>query len=186
MRDRKMEVQVAKLSKKLVAIAAKDVAASTSSALTKIARKVKTRIVRGVAKSENLPNKVINKKIFVKGSTITKQKSKLTIYRDDISVVSLLSRTTIANKMGTGTNRRGVTVRGRQFQGAFIQRALGATQVFRREGRLRNPIEKVTIPIDDAVDRIAPVVTRRIYQKDFLPEVKRELTFRLNKRLPKK
>tara|TARA_R100000951_G_C2633845_1_gene178603 strand:- start:472 stop:1032 length:561 start_codon:yes stop_codon:yes gene_type:complete len=181
-----MEVQVARLSKKLLKISAKDVPASTSSALTKTARKVKTRLVSGVARSERLPAKVVRKKVYVKGSTIKKQKSKITVYRDDVSVASLLTKATISKKMGTGTNRRGVTVRGRNFPGAFIQRAFGSTQVFAREGRARNPIEKQVVVIKDAVDKIAPIVTRRVYQKEFLPEVKRELKFRLERTLAKK
>lgn len=186
MRDRELEVQVARLSKKLLAISARDVPASTSSALTKIARKVRTRIVRGVSKAERLPAKVVRKKVYTKPSTLKSQKSIITVYRDDISVVSLLTPATIAKKMGTGTNRKGVTVRGRTFQGAFIQTASRAVQVFKRDGRAKYPIDKQTIPIDEAVDKIAPRVTRRVYQKEFLPEVKRELKFRLDKRLTKK
>lgn len=182
-----IEVQVARLSKKLLAISAKDVPASTSSALTKTARKVKTRVVRGVAKSEKLPNKVISKKVFTRPSTVRTQKSRITIYQKDVSVVSLLSRATISKKMGTGTNRRGVTVRGRNFPGAFINPGSGGkVQVFSRLGRKRKPLRAEKITISDSINRIAPVVTRRVYQKEFLPEVKRELKFRLDRKLAKK
>lgn len=179
-----LDVQIRKISRRLNQIAAQDVPRATSSALNKVAKKIRTRVVRGVAKSEKLPNKVINKKVFIRRSTVRTQRAVMTVYRGDVSVIRLIRSATIQRRMGTGTNRQGITVRGRKFPGAFINTTRkGAVHAFKRKGAARNPIGVVKIPINKAVDRVAPKVAERVHRSDFLTETRRELTFRLQRRL---
>lgn len=181
-----LERQVFKLTQRLKKIAEQDVAQAASSALNKSAKRVETRIVSGVAKAENIPNKHIRKRVYIRKSSLRTQKAIVKLYRGDVPVISLLSKGVIANKMGTGTSRTGVTARGRKFPGAFIQTpGSGSPQVFRRQSAARYPLEAIKIPISKTINAIALPIAQRVMANDYQEIYRQELNYRLQKRLGK-
>lgn len=179
-----IERQIYVLTQRLKKVAEKDVPLAASSALNKAAKRIDTRVVRGVAKSENIPNKLVRKKVFIRRSRPATQKARVRIYRTDISVISLISKGTVEAKMGTGTSKAGVTARGRRYPGAFINRQSGRSpQVFKRDSSTRYPIRAIKIPIRKTVERITPVVAGRVMRNNYPEIYRQELNFRLSKRL---
>lgn len=176
--------QVAVLTKKLKAVSEQDVKRAANTALNKSAKRINTRVASAVAKAEKIPVKLIKQKSFVRPSKISTGSAVYKIYRTSIPVVSLLSKGVIQKRMGTGTNKTGVTARGRKFKSAFINRSAGkAPQVYQRQGVARYPLITQKINIKDSIDRIAPQVARSIMKNDYQDILRQELNYRLQKRL---
>lgn len=168
-----LERDIEQLTKTLLNISSVQVPRATSAAINKTTAKAKTRIIRGVSKSKALPQKIIRKKLFVKRSTAKKQRSRLSSYRNAVSVMSLKAK----------QNKKGVRAQGGRFyQGAFIAKGVGGNlRVFKRESGSRYPIKHMVVNIKDTVDNVMPTVIRRVVKQDYERLLKHELDFRLGK-----
>ena len=168
-----LEKDIEQLTKKLISVSSVQVPRATSAAINKTTAKAKTRIIRGVAKKKNLPQKIIRKKLFVKRSTAKKQRSRLTSYRNAVSVMSLKAK----------QNKKGVRAQGgRLYAGAFIAKGAGGNlRVFKRESGSRYPIKHQVVTIKNTVDSIMPTVIKRVVKQDYERLLKHELDYRIGK-----
>lgn len=176
--DRQIKSYIRKLGK----ISRIEVPRANASALNKAGGLVKTRTVRGVSKATKVPLKEVRKRTYFSRANAKKQRALLKVYAKPVPASRLLTKGQIANKLGTGTNNQGVRAKGYMWQGAFIQKgANGNVHVFKRKGAARLPLERIDIDIDKAVQRITPVVARRVMKSDYRRLLQHELNFRLQK-----
>ncbi len=176
-----IENDIKRLAKKLNKISTVEVPRAAARALNRSATTVRKLTVQDVSRGLKLPAKEIRKRAFFSRANAKKQRAKITAYARDVSVISLLRGPTIDRFMGTGTNRKGVRARGRQFDAAFINQYRGRAQVFRRLSNKSHPIEVVKIPINNPLARSLKLRSRRVMQTDFRRIFKNELQFRLKK-----
>lgn len=168
-----LDKQAARLAKKLRAIGRQEVPRAGSAALNKSAKRIKTRVVRGVSKETKVVQKHIRKKVFIKRSTPRTQKAEFRVYRRDIAAIGLNPR----------TSRKGVRVAGKLHSGAFINtlRKTGQRHVLKRKGVKRYPVEIIKIPISESVDKISRKVAVRVMRQDYPKLLQHELVYRLDK-----
>lgn len=144
-------------------------------ALNRAAKQMHTATVREVAKEIKAPVKAVKSKVRHQ----KRDKAKGRKLRAGMYVVfSDLP----ARKFGTAKeNKRGVRVRGRQFDDAFLGRFQHnkVEAVFRRKGKKRLPIVEVKVPIRQAVERAAKnkllTVGRPVFRKRYEYELRRIL-----------
>jgi hypothetical protein len=163
-----LDKQIARHAKKLRKIARIEVPRANARALNTVAKRTESRSARGISKETRIPQKTIRNRIAIAKATARKQYARIKHYVRPISAVQLLTKSQIQNKLGTGTNRKGVRAKGYQFAGAFIQKGAGGNiHVFQRKGSARLPIEVVNIPIDKQARRIVETVSRRVMKNDY-------------------
>lgn len=120
--------------------------------------------------------------MFLKTATSKRQTAELRGFVRPVSASALLTKSQIAKKLGTGTNKRGVTAKGYQWQGAFIQRGKSDNiHVFKRSSAKRLPIEVIKIPVDDAAKRIVPKVVSRVMKNNYRRLLAQDLRYRISK-----
>lgn len=168
-----LEKDIEHLAKKLYFLADKEIPAAHASAINKVTAKAKTRIVKGVAKSNNLPQKEVRKKVFISRASAKKIKSSITHYRNNISLMSLKAKQT----------KKGVRASGkRNIAGAFIAVGKGGKQhVFKRSTSARLPISRLSVTIKKSVDKIVPLVVERVVKSDLELILVSELNYRIGK-----
>jgi hypothetical protein len=182
MADPNLDRQIKQLARKLGNIKRIEVPRANAAALNGIGRRSRTRIVSGVAKETRIPQKEIRRKTYLARATAKNQQAKLTGYARPVAAASLLSKGQRANKIGTGTNRRGVSARGYSWPGAFLQRGNNDNvHVFRRSGKDRYPIEVIKIDINKPFQRVMRVVPKRLMKSDYGRLLRHELDFRIRK-----
>lgn len=196
------ERDVAKMAKTLRKIAAIEVPRGSSAALTKVAALSKTQVKKGVSTKTKIPQKHIGKKVFIRKSTARTQVSQVDVYRDGVSLVSVLTPKNIKNRTRRSFHRRKnrpqIKWKGRSFTGAFVAKvsfgrrdrrssrtrrktSIGQPQVFEREGEDQSPIEAVKIPIKKEVAQVSGVVIGRVMKSEFPRLLKHEMEYRLSK-----
>ncbi|VUD48442.1 hypothetical protein TDB9533_01234 [Thalassocella blandensis] len=178
-----IERQIKRYQKKLNKIAGVETPRATASALNKTARSVIPKVVRYVSQETKVPQKFIRKKTFVSRATSRKQRAKIYGYAQAIPVVSLLKTKQLLKGARRGTNKRGVRVAGRQYDGAFINvlRKSGRFQVLKRLGKGRYPLEVIKIPIEKEYERALEFFSRQKMRDDFPLLLKRDLQYRYRK-----
>jgi len=188
-----LEQQAERHIRTLRAIRSIEVPRAEASALTKAARLTRTRVVRGVAKQLKLKQKTIRERTFTRRATARKLTATVRHYVRPVSAISQFTPAARARlRVGFGTNRSGVKVRGHPtFKSAFIargndnkvknSRATGKKQVFRRKGRGRLPLEKIEFDIHDATVDVASRVAPRVMKNEFSRLLVADLRFRINK-----
>ena len=177
-----LDKQIKSYIKKLRKIKGVEVPRANASALNKVSRTARARSVRGVSAETRVPQKLLRKRIFLNKATAKKQSAQIKNFVKPVSASGLLTKNQIDKKLGTGTNRRGVTAKGYKWQGAFIQRGKNENiHVFRRKGKKRLPIEVIKVPINASAQRVVPKVVRRLMKTDYPRLLKQDLKFRLSK-----
>ena len=122
-----------------------------------------------------MPQKHIRKRFVINRSKPSKPRSKIIAYEQGVSVASI-ARTPASGKRGRAA--------GKLYGSAFFNSApQGGVLAYQRKGRARNPIEVVKVDIKDSVDRVLPKVSQRVMSKEFPLLVRRELIYRINKRV---
>ena len=175
--------QIKALEKKLKAIAEKEVPRAAVTALNKTARPVVGAVAKAVAQKERLPASIVRKRVVFRKATFNARSAFVKSFTRGINAIRLLPDATIAKRMGKGTNKRGVTVRGRVMPGAFINRVRrnGNAFVFERRGKERFPIDVKRIPIDEALLEIQLPLARGRFNDHFHKFYLHELQYRLSK-----
>lgn len=173
--------QISGLKSKLSSFKSIEVPRANASALNKTTAASKTRVVRGVAKAIQVPQKFVRKRMYVSRATARRQSSRLRAYYRGISVIDLKARD--SGKGGWRTRKgRGVRAGKRRYSDAFIAYGNNANKhVFRRKGDGRSPLEVVRIEIQKHVDVIAPKVAMREMKENFAKRLKHDLEWRLRK-----
>lgn len=175
--------QIKDLEKKLNQYSRTDVPRAVASSLNRGVGRVKSQVVRTVAKEVRLPAKFLRNKVYTSRAKTSGLKAYVRSYLTPISAARLLSTATLLKRRGTGTNRRGVRVAGQQIDGAFINigRKDGYFHVLRRKGTERYPLEKVSIKIEPSMMQNQLPIADRFMRSDFERELIRQLNFRLSK-----
>jgi hypothetical protein len=179
-----MQAQIKRLEKKLKDIAEKEIPKAAASALNKVGKPTATEVGRKVSGKENLPVRTVAKQMYFEKASPKNMTASVKSYTRGINVIRLLSKGVLAGKMGTGTNKRGVSVRGRSYPGAFINRVKrGKNQalVFSRIGNERMPLRVERIDIQKhLIEYQLPTLKARHLDR-FSKEYQRELSYRLSK-----
>ena len=177
-----LDRQIKRYIRKLGRISRTEVPRANASALNKVGGLVKTRVVRGISKETRVPQKEIRKRTFLTRANPRRQRAFFKVYPKPVPAVKLLSKGQIANKLGTGTSRRGVRAKGYQWGGAFIQRGINDNpHVFRRKGSARLPLERIDVNIGGPAEGLAMTVSKRLMKSDYRRLLQRDLQFRLRK-----
>ena len=113
---------------------------AATTALNTTTRRVMTQVVKQVAKNTKVPQKVIRKRTKLRSkANYDDLTAVIEIFTKPVPAIHLLTNQRIVSSMGTGTNKRGVTARGRTFEKAFIQRGnYRNIHVFKRIGQFKN------------------------------------------------
>lgn len=176
--DRQIKSYISKLGK----INSIEVPRANASALNKVGGLSKTRIVRGVSKQAKVPQKEVRKRTYLSRANAKRQRAFLKVYARPVTAAKLLTKGQIAKKLGTGTNKQGVTAKGHVWLGGFIQKGpKGNVHVFQRKGSSRLPLERSEVAIDRAAKRITPIVVSRVMRSDYRRLLQHDLDFRLKK-----
>lgn len=184
MANQPMAMQIKSLEKKLKAIAEKEIPRAAVSALNKVTKPAATEVGKVVAAEQNLPASIVRKQVVFNKATFNRRAAFIRSFTRGINVARLISPGTIAKRMATGTNKKGVTARGRTFAGAFINRVRRNQNVFvfeRRNKSQRMPIDVLRIPIDEALlTHQLPIASYR-FKQNFEKVYLHELRYRLSK-----
>ncbi|MEJ2445142.1 MAG: phage tail protein [Exilibacterium sp.] len=176
-----LDSQIDRLNRYLKSLHHKAVPAAYASAMNKSLARIRTRLVRGVSKREKIPAKHIRKRVFIRRATARTLRGRLSIYVEDIPVISLLRDQTPT----TGRKRR-IRAAGRVYHNAFIRRpqkskGRGKPHVFQRQSTARYPIAIQKIAIDKPVKAVTPVVIRRVMRHVHPRLLRHELRYRIDK-----
>lgn len=152
---------------------------AVSSALNKVAAKIKTQIVRDVSKETKVPQKIIRKKAFISRSTARKQRASISLYRSGVPLISIAGGKNAVQAISPGW----ISVKGYFVQRGFVNRIrrTGQQQILQRKGQARKPIDVVKINIYPAVDKSVPRRTAQLMKSDFPKLLKRDLEYRISK-----
>ncbi|MCG6268308.1 phage tail protein [Vibrio furnissii] len=187
------QIQLAK--NRLAAISTQAVPVATSRAINQMGLAIERQTARDVAKEENTPMKVIRARIrALRKASAKDPRRRIRVRLRDLPAVMLGK---------PRQNRRGVTVRRRRFDGAFVadgskgfgkyrrrsgrRRAsyqatsLSRQQIFQRTGKERYPLEVVTVPIEKPLTRHFERNVRLIYNTQYAPELAKQLSRELRK-----
>ncbi len=179
-----MAMQIKRLEKKLKAIAEKEIPKAVTVALNKVAKPLTGTVAKAVAQKENLPVKLLRPRVIHHKATFNRSVTYIKSFARGINAVRLLTNASIEKNMGRGTGKRGVTVRGRQMPGAFINRVRRNGNVFifeRRYPTRRYPIDVKRIPIDEALLSVQLPLARDRFKATFEKFYVHELNYRLSK-----
>lgn len=176
--------QIKALEKKLKAIAEKEVPRAAITAINKVAKPLAPAVAKAVAGKTNLPLKVIKPQVFFNQAKFNRRWAFIKSFTRGINVARLISPATLDKRMGTGTSKRGVTVRGRTLPGAFINRVQRNGNVFVFERRYKNqryPIDVKRIPIDEALLEVQLPLAEKRFKENFSKFYLHELQYSLSK-----
>ena len=178
-----MAMQIKRLEKKLKAIAEKENPRAVTAALNKMAKPLTTSVAKAVAQQEKIPVKVVRPRVVHHRATINRQATYIKSFARGINAARLLSDSRLNKSMGRGTSKKGVTVAGRNFKGAFINRVQrnGNVFVMTRRGKARYPVDVIRIPIDEALLSVQLPLARDRFRNTFEKFYLHELNFRLSK-----
>jgi thymidine phosphorylase len=178
-----LDKQIKRLEKKLKDIAEKEIPKAVARALNKVGKPTATEVGRKVSAQEKLPVRTVAKQMYFNPATAKTMTASVKSYTRGINVIRLLSKGVLAKKMGTGTNKRGVDVRGRSYPGAFINRTKksGQALVFSRIGLGRTPLRVERIDIKKHLVEYQMPTLKARHLARFAKEYQHELSYRLSK-----
>lgn len=173
--------QIKRLEKKLDGYQ-KESRLAQARTLNDLSRKSKNKVAKTVSAEVSVKQAILKKQIFTSRATSSSVSALVKSYVRPISAVRLLSKGQLA-KAPRGTNRKGVRVAGKQFDGAFINRGRvnGRLKVMKREGRFRYPLVVISIRIDSSFAANQLPIAKSIMRSDFARIYERELKFRASK-----
>lgn len=173
------EQDIKKLSKTLYKISEVEGPRAVSSALNKTGAKIRTRVIRDVAKEAKVPQKIIRKKAYFNRSTAKKQRATLSLYRSGVPLISIAGGKNAIQSPAPGW----ISVKGFFVERGFVNRVrrTGKRQIFQRKGKSRHPIDVVKINIYPMVDKYTPIHTERLMRGEFPTLLKKDLQYRISK-----
>lgn len=187
--------QIAQLKSKLHSYKAIEVPRAAVKALNNTMGLVKTRVISGVAKSVNVPQKEVRKRVYISRANPKKMRVRMRSYYRGVSAIRLnakdsglggwKTRKGEVHRYKSGKARRASGVKasgGRRYAHAFI--AVGASgnrHVFERQGSARMPLKVKRIQIKVAVDSISNKVADQVRKSEFERLLIHELKFRISK-----
>ena len=144
------------------------------SSMNRVARRIRTRTVRGVSKETRVLQREIRRRVRVRTANRRRQYVTLIVYGRPVAAI---------RAGGARPTLSGVHAAGRLFPQAFIARnQRGLPQVYKREpGAKRLPIDPVKIDIFRTAERVAHTVINRAAQQLWDVEFPRQLEWRLRK-----
>ena len=167
--SRDIQQQVQSLNRKIHRLATTETQRATSSALNKTAAKIKTQVIRPVAKETRVQAKYVRKRVYIRRSKARTQYVRITAYRRDITLQSINPRQL----------KKGFSGAGRRYPDAFRAKGRnGKQQIFQRKGKARLPVDVVRIPIAATVDRVVPKVAERLLRQEYPRLLRRDLEYR--------
>ena len=177
-----LDRQINSYIKKLEKIKSIEVPRANASALNKVSKTIRARSVRGVSAETRVPQKLVRRRMYLNKSTAKNQTAQIKSFIKPVSASALLTKNQLQTKLGTGTNRQGVTAKGYRWKSAFIQPGKnGQVHVFQRKRRSRLPLKVIKVPINKSAQRIVPKVARRVMNSNYRRVLKQDLKFRLSK-----
>lgn len=176
-----MNNQIKRLEKRLAGYQV-EVKRAQARALNDVNRKIKPKLAKSVASAVSVKQSVLKKQIFTGRAKSNSLTAYVKSYLRPISAVRLLSKGQLL-KAPRGTNRKGVRVAGKQFNGAFINRGRndGKHRVMQRKGKARYPVKVISIKIADSVSANQLPLAERYMREDFVRIYERELRYRAGK-----
>lgn len=152
---------------------------AVSSALNKTGAKIRTLVIRDVAKETKVPQKLIRKKAYFSKSTARKQRASISLYRSGVPLISIAGGKNAVQEPAPGW----ISVKGFFVERGFINtvKRTGKRHVLQRKGKARNPIDVVKINIHRAIDKSVPKRTAQLMRSDFPRLLKRDLEYRISK-----
>lgn len=185
-----LDKQIAQAVNRLTAISKKAVPMATARAINKMGTTAERQTAKDVGKAENVPQKIIRQRITaIKKSSARDLRRRVRLRRFDIPAV-LLGK--------ARQTRRGVSVRQRRFNGAFLadgskgfgkyrpsrhrqggrayqDTSLRSQQVLQRTGKGRYPLQVVTVPIEKPITEQFERNVTQAYARDLAPELAQQL-----------
>lgn len=176
-----LQQQIAGLSKRLNDYE-KITKLSTARALNLVAQKSSRKVAKSVSAEVNVKQSILKKQIFTRRANSSSLLAYVRSYLRPISAVRLLSPAQL-KKAPRGTNRKGVRVAGKQFDGAFINKGRrdGKYHVLKRKGSARYPVRKISIQIASSVKAKQLPITEQFMRADFERLYQHELNYRTSK-----
>lgn len=155
---------------------------STAKALNLISDKSKSKLAKSVAAEISIKQSLLKKQIFTRRANSSSLIAYVRSYLRPIAAVRLLTPAQL-KKAPRGTNRTGVRVAGKQFDGAFINKGRrdGKYHVMQRKGRARYPVRKIAIQISSSVKANQLPIAERFLRADFERLYLHELNYRAGK-----
>lgn len=196
-----LDRDIKKLARKLSDISKSAIPKADAAALKKTAARIKTRVVKDVARETQIQQKHIRKRVYSRVK-ITKdfRQGTITAYRRDIPAISLGVATSLVKSVKgqrlisqSGRDRKGrftkrefagntsIKVGKNTYQNAFINQTRGSWQIMRRLTSKAYPIEIIKVKIAPAVDRCLPGYSREMMKGKYPDLLKHELEWRLKK-----
>lgn len=184
--------QIRDLEKKLRGYSEKQVPRATAAALNKSIRKVKSQLVKTVAKSTKVKAKAIRAQVFTGRAKSSSLSAYVKSYLRPISAARLIPPSRLSRAAPRGTSKKGVRVAGQMFTGAFVnvgkqggRKGAGprasAYYVLQRTTKNRYPLQLVTIKIDSAMKSDQLPISEKIHRTEFVRLYEHELKFRTTK-----
>lgn len=191
-----LDKQIATAVSRLSAVSKKAVPVATARAINQMGTGAERQTARDVAKSENIPQKLIRQRITVlKKSSASDFRRRIRVRRSDVP----------ASAIGKARQtKRGVSVRQHRFAGAFLadgskgygkylkssrrqgrrayqDTSLSRQQVLTRTGKDRYPIEVVTVPIKQPLTEQFERNVTQAYARDLAPALAKQLSNEIGK-----
>lgn len=176
-----LDAQIKSYEKKLAGYE-KEVKRGAARILNVGSKRVKSKVAKSVTADVKVKQSIIKKQIFTSRAKSNSLSAYVKSYLRPISAARLLTQNQL-NKAPRGTNRKGVRVAGRQFDGAFINRGKksGRHKVMQRKGKERYPLKRINIRIDSSIDANQLPISKRFMRDDFVRLYERELKYRTSK-----
>lgn len=191
-----LERQIQTSIQRLALVSKRAVPVATARAINRMATTAERQTAKDVAKSENMPQKLIRQRITaIKKSNARDLRRRVRLRRSDIPAILLgKSRQT----------RRGVSVRQRRFNGAFLadgskgfgkyryarhrqggssylNTSLRSQQILQRTGKGRYPIQVVTVSIETPITEQFERNVTQAYTRSLPSELAQQLGRELSK-----
>lgn len=166
-----LDKQIKSLEKKLNRVAKDATPKAYASAVNKTASKIKTDVVRKVAKDANIRVKDVSPRVYVRRASA----------RKGVAAISFYSKPVNATKTNFSKLRKGFKVAGEVVPRSFFARGRNNRRhyIYQRKGKARTPIRMVTIRISRAVNRYAEPAIAQKMRTDFPRILKSEFNARI-------
>lgn len=163
-----------------------------ASALNKTVSRARVRVIKAVSDAKKVPQKQVKRRVFIARATAKNLKVVQVGYAKPISLVTLI-RNPVAD---TGRRRkRKLRVNKQTYDTAFLRTGKnGKIHAFERNGKRGRQgkgrwasnknlerLDKVSIPIQDEVEKQLPTIQLRVFRDDFRGLFAHEYNFRKNK-----
>ncbi|EKO3392590.1 phage tail protein [Vibrio fluvialis] len=191
-----LDSQIKSAIHRLSAVSKRAVPVATARAINKMSTMAERQTAKDVAKSENMPQKLVRQRIAaIKKSNARDLRRRVRLRRSDVPAVQLGK---------VRQTRRGVSVRQRRFNGAFLadgskgfgkyrparhrqggrayqDTSLRSQQVLQRTGKGRYPLQVVTVSIEKPITEQFERNVTQAYARNLGPELALQLGRELNK-----